>query len=399
MKIAYFDCFSGASGDMILGALVDAGLPLKILQERLSLLGVEGYEVNAYTVTKKGLRATKVDVVIPRTDLPARDFRDMREIIEKSPLTPVEKEQGLRIFTTLAEAEAHVHGCPVEEIHFHELGALDTLVDVMGAVIGFQTLGIAKIVVSPLDVGGGMTEMAHGRLPIPGPATAEILQGVPIYSSGIAKELVTPTGAAILTTLSQTFGPMPRMTVEAVGYGAGGWDLAEKPNLLRVFIGQVSSPLPEEKPSEGYINDQVTLLETNIDDLNPQIYEYVMEKLFEAGALDVTLTPMVMKKGRPAHRLTVIGPPEGTDRLLEILFRETTTLGVRVQQVERVTLAREEREVTLLFGKVRVKIARRGDSILGITPEYEDCKKIAMKEGIPLREVMEQARRAAGEQM
>ncbi|MBI4714749.1 MAG: LarC family nickel insertion protein, partial [Nitrospirae bacterium] len=185
MKLAYFDCFSGASGDMILGALVDAGLPLATLQERLALLDVEGYEVNAYPVTKKGLRATKVDVVIPRKDLPARDFRDMREIIEKSGLTPTEKEQGLRIFTRLAEAEARVHDCPVEEIHFHELGALDTLVDVMGAVIGFQALGIEKIVVSPLDVGGGMTEAAHGRLPVPGPATAELLKEVPIYSSGI----------------------------------------------------------------------------------------------------------------------------------------------------------------------------------------------------------------------
>jgi len=395
MKLAYFDCFSGASGDMILGALVDAGLPLATLQERLALLDVEGYEVNAYPVTKKGLRATKVDVVIPRKDLPARDFRDMREIIEKSGLTPAEKEQGLRIFTRLAEAEARVHDCPVEEIHFHELGALDTLVDVMGAVIGFQALGIGKIVVSPLDVGGGMTEMAHGRLPIPGPATAELLKGAPIYSSGIDKELVTPTGAAILTTYSRTFGPMPRMRVEVVGYGAGGWDLPEKPNLLRLFIGEEVSTLAEAGIPEGYSSDRVTLIETNIDDLNPQVYDYVMERLFDAGALDVTLTPMLMKKGRPAHRLSVIAPPDGADRMLEIIFRETTTLGLRIQQVDRVVLSREEREVTLSFGTVRVKIARRGDTILNVAPEYEDCKKIALQAGIPLREVMEQARRGA----
>ncbi|MBI5197661.1 MAG: nickel pincer cofactor biosynthesis protein LarC, partial [Nitrospirae bacterium] len=360
MKIAYFDCFSGASGDMILGALVDAGLPLKILQERLAFLSVEGYEVNAYSVKKKGLRATKVDVVIPRGDLPARDFRDLREIIKRSGLSPAEKERGLQIFQRLAESEARVHDCPVEEIHFHELGALDTLVDVMGAVIGFQFLGIEKIVVSPLDVGGGMTESSHGRLPIPGPAAAEMLKGVPIYSSGIDKELVTPTGAAILTTLAQVFGPMPRMHVEIIGYGAGSWDLPEKPNLLRLFIGQEA--VTGQVFSGDYSRDQVVLLETNIDDLNPQVYEYVMERLFEAGALDVTLTPMLMKKGRPAHKLSVIGPPEGTDRLLEILFRETTTLGIRIQPVERVILAREEKEVTLSFGKVRVKISRKGNT-------------------------------------
>jgi hypothetical protein len=224
-----------------------------------------------------------------------------------------------------------------------------------------------------------------------------MLKGVPIYSSGIDRELVTPTGAAILTTYSQSFGPMPRINVESVGYGAGGWDLPEKPNLLRLFIGHEMSTQPQLDLPEDYSKDRVTWIETHIDDLNPQIYDYVMDRLFEAGALDVTLTPIVMKKGRPAHRMSIMGEPDKTDRLLQILFRETTTLGVRIQPIERVILEREERTVTLPFGTVRVKIARKGDAILGMTPEYEDCKKIAAKEGIPLKDVMEQVRRAAGE--
>lgn len=388
MKIAYFDAFSGASGDMILGALVDAGLPLEVLQEGLKGLGVEGFEVVTYPVIRRGLRATKVDVVIPREDYPARAWQDLREIIQGSDLPPVVREQGIRIFTRLAEAEARVHGIPVEEVHFHELGSLDTLVDVMGAVIGLHYLGVETVWVSPLNVGGGMGKGQHGPFPVPAPATLELLRGWPIRSSGIPHEILTPTGAAILTTLARAAGPLPPMTLEAVGLGAGSRDLPQQPNVLRMFLGEEAGPADEAL-------EALLLLETNLDDLNPQIFPHLQERLLDAGARDVWVLPVVMKKGRPGHQVSVLVPQEATDRALEILFQETSTLGIRIREVRRVRLDREIRTLDLPFGMIRVKVARRGGKILRITPELEDCRQVARHRGLPLQEVLERVRREA----
>ena len=384
MKIAYFDCFSGISGDMILGALVDAGVPFDQLQEELSKLNLDGYTLTASTVLKKGIKATKVDVVIESPELPGRPLRDLREIISDSALDLSVKERSLTIIQRLAGAEAVVHNCPVEEVHFHEVGHIDTIVDVVGAVYGLQLLDVGRVLSSPIDTGSGYVRMSHGVFPIPAPATAELLKGKPVYSSGIGRELTTPTGAAIITTVASSFQALPEMRLSAVGYGAGGWDLPEKANVLRVLVGE---------EVQGYDADEVMLLETHIDDMNPQIYEYLIEKLLQVGALDVYLIPMMMKKSRPAHILSIVTRVEDLDAIKRLVFKETTTLGIRSSKVIRSILKREIREVELPYGKVRVKISGDKNSVINITPEYEDCKRIAMETGLPLKEIIDLAKR------
>lgn len=384
MKIAYFDCFSGISGDMILGALVDAGVSFDRLKEGLSKLNLDGYTLTASTVLKKGIKATKVDVVIESPELPGRPVKDLREIISESALDLSVKEKSLAIIQRLAGAEAVVHHCPVEEVHFHEVGHIDTIVDVVGAVYGLQLLDAGRVVSSPIDTGSGYVRMSHGVFPIPAPATAELLKGKPIYSSGIERELTTPTGAAIITTMASSFQALPEMRLSAIGYGAGGWDLHEKANVLRVLVGE---------DIQGYDADEVMLLETNIDDMNPQIYEYLIEKLLQAGALDVYLTPTMMKKSRPAHILSMVTRVEDLDAIRRLVFKETTTLGIRSSKVTRSILKREIREVELPYGKVRVKISGDKNGIINMTPEYEDCKRIAMETGRPLQEIIDLAKR------
>lgn len=384
MKIAYFDCFSGISGDMILGALVDAGVPFDRLQEGLSKLNLDGYTLTASTVLKKGIKATKVDVVIESPELPGRPLKDLREIISESALDLSVKEQSLSIIQRLAGAEAVVHNCPVEEVHFHEVGHIDTIVDVVGAVYGLQLLDVGRVVASPIDTGSGYVRMSHGVFPIPAPATAELLKGIPVYSSGIGRELTTPTGAAIITTMASSFQALPEMRLSAVGYGAGGWDLPEKANVLRILVGE---------DVQGYDADEVMLLETNIDDMNPQIYEYLIEGLLQAGALDVYLTPIMMKKSRPAHILSIVTRVEDLDAIKRLVFKETTTLGIRGSKVTRSILKREIKEVELPYGKVRVKISGDKNGVINITPEYEDCKRIAMETGLPLKEIIDLAKR------
>jgi len=386
MKIAYFDCFSGISGDMILGALVDAGAPFDKLEEGLSRLNIEGYTITASTVLKKGIRATKVGVVIETPDLPARPLKDLRAIISESPLDLSIKERSLKIFERLARAEAYVHHCPVEEVHFHEVGHIDTIVDVVGAVLCLQLLGIDRIVSSPIDTGSGQVKMSHGIFPIPAPVTAELLKGVPVYSSGIERELTTPTGAAIITTLASSFRSLPEMRLSAVGYGAGDWDLDEKANILRVLIGE---------ESQGYDRDEVVLLEANIDDMNPQVYDYLIDRLLQSGALDAYITPVIMKKGRPAHLLSILSREEDIDSLQRIVFRETTTLGIRINRMGRSVLRREIREVTLPYGRVRIKVSSSPDGRRNIVPEYEDCRKIALETGLPLKDIIELAKNRA----
>lgn len=388
MKIAYFDCFSGISGDMILGALVDAGVPFDKLKGGLSCLNLEGYTITATTALKKGIKATKVDVVIETPDLPGRPLKDLRTILSESALDDSTKERSLAIFQRLAEAEAVVHHCPVEEVHFHEVGHIDTIVDVVGSVWGLQWLGIDKVISSPIDTGSGHVEMSHGIFPVPAPVTAELLKGVPVYSSGIERELTTPTGAAIITAVASSFQSMPEMRLSAIGYGAGGWDLSEKANLLRVLIGE---------EIQNYGRDEVALLETNIDDMSPQVYDYLIDRLLQAGALDVYITPVIMKKSRPAHVLSIVAREENLETLQRIVFQETTTLGIRIKKMGRSILKREIKEVELPYGKVKVKVSSGPDGTMNIVPEYEDCKRIAMETGLPLKDIIELAKKLGNE--
>jgi uncharacterized protein (TIGR00299 family) protein len=333
MRIAYFDCPSGASGDMVLGALVDAGCELGALEAALASLGVEGWRLEARAVERGGLRGTHLVV---RTD-PARRFHtldDMLRPIARSTLPDAVKTRARAVLQRLAEAEARVHQVPVDAVHFHEVGDLDTLVDVVGSVAGLDALGVDRVHVSPLPIGGGTVQTAHGRLPVPAPATAELLRGFPVYDNGVAAELVTPTGAAILTTLG-TPGRLPAMTLERIGWGAGTRELPV-PNLLRVLVGQTAPGDPEPGEVETLVS-----VETTIDDMSPQLYEPLVERLLAAGALDVYLTPVVMKRSRPGTVLTALAPPELADRLAEVLFRETTTIGVRWSEIRRRRLPRE----------------------------------------------------------
>ncbi|MDZ4384401.1 MAG: nickel pincer cofactor biosynthesis protein LarC [Nitrospirota bacterium] len=390
MKIAYFDCFSGISGDMILGALVDAGVPFDRLKEGLSKLKLDGYTLTASTVLKKGIKATKVDVVIESPELPGRPLRDLREIISESALDLSVKEKSLSIIQRLARAEAVVHNCPVEEVHFHEVGHIDTIVDVVGAVYGLQLLDAGRVVSSPIDTGSGYVRMSHGVFPIPAPATAELLKGTPVYSSGIERELTTPTGAAIITTMASSFQALPEMTLSAIGYGAGGWNLDKKANVLRLLVGE---------DIQGYDADEVMLLETHIDDMNPQIYEYLIERLLQAGALDVCLTPTIMKKSRPAHILSIVTKVEDLDAIRRLVFKETTTLGIRSSKVTRSVLRREIKEVDLPYGRVRVKVSRGPDGVSNISPEYEDCKRLALESEVPLKDIIDMVKRLSGSRL
>jgi len=386
MTIAYFDCFSGISGDMALGALVDAGVPLEVLHSELAKLGLPGYTLSAEQVKRSGLAATKVHVVLEEREQPARRLADIRDIINRSTLSPAVKQKSLGIFERLAEAEAKVHGTTAEAVHFHEVGAVDAIVDIVGSVIGLEHLGIGEIIASPVNVGSGSVHTAHGRLPVPTPATAELLKGIPLYSSSIAFELPTPTGAAIISTLADSFGPLPQLVVRRIACGAGNKDFPGQPNVLRLFVGE-SAP--------AYDEDRAVLIETNIDDMNPQIYDHLIDRLLQAGALDAYLAPLVMKKGRPGILLSVLSAKENADALLDIIFRETTSIGVRFQEVGRKKLSRELQDVRTPYGVVRVKVSRRGDEVLTVTPEYEDCRRIARERQVPLKTVMEEAITAA----
>ena len=384
MRLAYFDCPSGASGDMILGALVDAGCPLEALEAAVTSLGVEGWRLEARLVERGGLRGTHLAV---HTD-PGRRFPslgDMLRPIGSSGLPDTVKAHARAVLRRLAEAEARVHQVAVDAVHFHEVGALDTLVDVVGAVAGLEALGVERLHLSPLPIGGGTVETAHGRLPVPAPATAELLRGFSVYDNGVAAELVTPTGAAILTTLAAP-GRLPAMTLERVGWGAGSRDLPI-PNLLRVLVGQAT---PVEAGSEEL--ETLVSVETTIDDMSPQLYEPLLERLLAAGALDVYLTPVVMKRSRPGTVLTALAPPELADRLAEVLFRETTTIGVRWSEVRRRRLPRELVRLPTAFGPVTFKVSTLGGRVVTVTPEFEEVRRIADAEGRPVREVLEAVR-------
>jgi uncharacterized protein (TIGR00299 family) protein len=386
MKLAYFDCFSGISGDMTLGALVDAGCAVEQLRSELRGLQVPGWELTAEKVWKSGMAATYVKVVT-EDQSKHRSLDAILEFLEKSQLAPVVRERAGGIFRKLGEAEARVHDVPLEKIHFHEVGAVDAIVDIVGACVGFHALGIEKFACSPLNVGGGTVKMAHGVLPVPAPATASLLRGKPTYSNGVQKELVTPTGAAIVATLCDVFGAQPAMSVGAIGYGAGTADLEGQPNVLRIMVGEAA-----EKTVAGF-DEEIAVVEANLDDMNPQIYGYFLEKALGAGALDVYTTPVQMKKNRPGTLLTVLCKPQDTNALMSLIFAETTTFGVRTYRAQRRVLPREWVNVGTEFGEVRIKVSRVNGRILHVAPEFEDCKKLAAEKDVPLQRVIASALR------
>jgi uncharacterized protein (TIGR00299 family) protein len=382
----HFDCFSGAAGDMILGALIDCGLPLAGLRAALGGLAVDHDEVWTERVNRAGIVATKFRVRDEETQThPHRHVTAIHELIDRSSLSAGAKDRAKGLFTRLAEAEAAIHGTTVEKVHLHEVGALDSIVDVVGAVYAIEQLGIERVTASPLNVGSGTVQTAHGRYPVPAPATARLLSGASIYSGPQQAELVTPTGALLITHYAESYGPVPPMQLEKVGYGAGTRDFPDAPNVLRVLIG--------ESQGKGH-SHSVVQIEAEIDDMNPQIFGLLMDKLLETGALDVFYTPIQMKKNRPGTLLSIIAPPSAREALMALVFRETTTIGIRYTEMKRECLDRESVMVETPFGPVAVKVARRNGEILNASPEFEDCARVAAASGRPVKDVHAAAMKA-----
>jgi uncharacterized protein (TIGR00299 family) protein len=403
-RVLYFDCFSGISGDMAIGALLDAGLPLAELQRALGSLALGDAHVHARKVLRAGVSATKFSVHEHRHDNPDHDHDQQHDhphshagshphrhlsaifkLIDSSALSPSGRERAKAMFQRLGEAEAAIHQMPVEKVHLHEVGALDSIIDIVGIVFAMEWAGADQVVCSPLNVGGGMVQSAHGLFPVPAPATLKILGDAPVYSGTVQKELVTPTGALIATTYAASFGSIPAMSIERIGYGAGDRDDPLTPNVLRVLIGTAAQPSARER---------VTVIECEIDDMNPQIFGVAMDRLYAAGALEVFYVPVQMKKNRPGTLLTVIAPPEKRSELADVIFRETTTIGLRHCEVDREVLAREIVEVTTPIGTVRFKIAQRGGRVINATPEFDDCARLAAANNLSVKDVQAIAIRA-----
>ena len=382
MKIAYFDCCSGISGDMVIGALIDSGLDVKTLQKELKKLPIKDYSISAPRDERHHITGIKFKVRF-KESRHHRTFKDIKNLISRSKLSYKVKELSTTIFFNLAKAEAKVHGCEIDDVHFHEVGAIDSIIDIVGTAIGIEQLDIEKVYASPLPLGSGWVKTLHGRMPVPAPATLELLKDVTVAPSPVASELTTPTGAAIIKTVAQGFGDMPKMKIQNTGYGIGDKVFKEIPNVLRLIIGERSGD-PEK----------LLIMETNIDDMNPQIYDYLMTMLFKKGALDVFLTPIQMKKGRPAMLLKVLCPAKQKNVLMNTIFEETTTLGVRTYEVNRYCLERKIEDVLTSYGKVRVKVSLKNGKPINIQPEYEDCRKIAQKKNVPLKQVMDAAKKA-----
>ena len=385
-KIAYFDCMAGASGDMILGALVDAGLSEQDLQQGLDALKLSGFKLISQLVYKNGFRATKVDIHI-EDSLTERRLPDIETIIQESDLSDDIKHKSSAIFQRIGAVEAKIHGTTLQDVHLHELGGLDTIIDVVGTLVGLDILGVKRVLASPLPLSRGFTRGKHGAIPLPAPATLALLEGVPVLGSDLDIELVTPTGAALLTSLAESFGPIPSMTLVSTGYGAGTKDLPI-PNIIRLLLGSQQS-------DANYIIETLVMLETNIDDLNPEFYDHIFARLFETGALDVWLSSIQMKKNRPGTLLVVLCKPKDEAALTSLLFNETTTLGIRKQIVERQSLSRTIETIETPYGSVRIKIAKINEKSKKISPEYEDCRRIAQKKGIPVIDVYNAAIMAA----
>ena len=417
-RILYFDCFNGASGDMVLGALLDAGLPLEELRRALGSLALDGASVSATRVLRAGVSATKFlaeehghnththehdhhshdhghahDHEHTHSHAPAavahhhahRSLAEINALIERSSLSPASQARAKELFHRLGEAEAAIHQIPIGKIHLHEVGALDSIIDIVGAVFALEWFHADRIISSPLNVGGGMVNSAHGYFPVPAPATVKLLGGAPVYSSGVQSELVTPTGALLVTSYATAFGPVPAMTIDRVGYGAGDRDLPNTPNVLRVLVGE-SSDQPH--------TERIVVLQSELDDMSPQLFGLVMERLYAAGALEVYFASVQMKKNRPGTLLTILARPEQREELSAIVFRETTTIGVRYHEVLRERLEREIVPVSTPLGTVRFKVARLGDTIVNASPEFEDCLRIASERGVPVKDVQSSANKA-----
>jgi hypothetical protein len=378
MKIAYLDCFSGISGDMFIGALIDAGLPLEELRKVLQSLPLEGYSIEVTREERNLLFGTRFKVKVTRDPQPHRRFSDIRDLIRAGNLSPSVRDKSIAIFESIAVEEGKIHGCSVEEVHFHEVGAIDSIVDIVGSVLGMEYLGIGTACASSLPLGSGFVETAHGRIPLPAPATVALLRGIPVHDSGLKEELVTPTGAALVKGLVHSFGPLPPMVIEKVGYGVGSRNLADRPNLLRILIGQAQGGAHEET---------VVILEANLDDTNPEWLGFLMERLFEAGALDVVFSPGYMKKNRPAVLVHVMGKPHQKDQLMDLLFSESTTLGVRFHFTQRRILERFSVEMDSPWGRIKVKKVFRPDGSFHLLPEFEECRRIAKEKGLPMKDV------------
>jgi pyridinium-3,5-bisthiocarboxylic acid mononucleotide nickel chelatase len=441
MRIAYLECFSGISGDMFLGALVDAGVRPQLLEDTVAALGM-GAKLQISRVIRSGISATKVDVWVDgEKDMPREEYwakqdaahehppehgqdhphahshdhhehapsdgasvgisvphkhehvhrglKEIREVISAAAISESAKKTAISMFEALGTAEAKIHNVPVEEIHFHEVGSVDAIVDIVCAAVGAEALGVEEIVCSSLNVGGGTVKCAHGNFPVPAPATVELLKDAPVYSSGVQAELVTPTGAAIAKTLVRRFASFPEMKIEKSGYGAGSRDFPGHPNVLRLVVGEATSMLAAKTSSET-----ITVFEANLDDLNPQVFGYVMDRLLEEGALDAFGVPVQMKKNRPGTLLTVLCKPEDASRLTQLIFTETTTLGVRRREEVRQALARRWETVRTPWGEVRIKIASMNGTVTNYAPEYEDCRRIAAEHHVPLKTVIQEASRA-----
>jgi uncharacterized protein (TIGR00299 family) protein len=413
MRIAYLDCFSGISGDMFLGALLDAGVAPGLLEQTVAGLGI-GARLQVSRANRSGITATRVEVLTdgektrPQRDIQeqshhhghherheaeaqaahkhGRGLKEIKKIIAGAAIGEKAQSTATAIFEALGAAEAKIHDVDIEKIHFHEVGAVDAIVDIVCAAVGAEALGVDQIVCSPLNVGGGTVVCAHGTFPVPAPATVELLKGAPVFSSGIQAELVTPTGAAIVKTLVARFAPFPEMTIEKTGYGAGAGDFPRHANVLRLTVGEALREFADKTTQET-----ITVLEANLDDLNPQVFGYVLDRLLEEGALDVFGAAVQMKKNRPGTQLTVLCKPEDAGKLERIIFAETTTLGVRRREEKRKVLARQWESVSTQWGTVRMKIASINGTVTNYAPEYEDCRRIAAEQHVPLKNVMQEA--------
>jgi uncharacterized protein (TIGR00299 family) protein len=378
MKIAYLDCFSGVSGDMLVGSLLDAGLPFEELESIITGLNLDGYTISAKKEERNNLFGTRFHVSLKKKYQKARYLKDIKKIISSGDLPLEVSEKCIAIFEKLAITEGEIHHISPDELHFHEVGAVDSIIDIVGSVVGMYLLGIEKLFVSRMPVGKGIITSAHGKIPLPSPATIALLKGVPIYDSGQEVEMVTPTGAALITSLCSSFGHMPSMIVETVGYGVGSRTLADNPNLLRILIG---SDIDKQR------SETVVLLESNLDDMSPELLGYLMDRLFDAGAKDVTFSHIQMKKNRPGIKLQVIGQPEDKDRLSSIIFKESTTLGIRFNYSQRSVLTRGELMVESPWGKMRVKKVIDHGGKTTLLPEYEECRRVAKANNCALRDV------------
>ena len=391
MKFAYLDGSSGISGDMFLAVLIDAGAPLEALRRELDKLALGAYDFQCTRTMRSGLAANRVEIQAPEKQ-PHRHLSHIRGLIEGAALSSAVTSRALKAFERLAEVEAKLHNTTVEKVHFHEVGAVDAIIDIVGTCVGMELLEVSELVCSPLNVGGGHVEAAHGTLPVPAPATAELLKGIPTYSSGVQGELVTPTGAALVATLANGFGPLPPMKVAGIGYGAGEKDFHGHPNIARLFVGERTEGVPARPHLPG--SEAISVIEANVDDMSPQLYGYFLDQALAAGALDVTCTSAQMKKNRPGLTISILCEPEKCDALAQLLFAQTTTIGVRIHEARRKVLDRESVRVETAYGAVQVKVARCHGKVVNAAPEFEDCKRLATEKSVPLKQVIAAAEAA-----